>query len=128
MRFQVYELCCNFNYMTLNHDLRKSDRFCACDCMDWLGACVKITLFCSKSANMLSTSCVRTACPKLSTGLAVNNFYSCINVVDIIRLVARLFQQVRYSLACSQPEISFKGKPEIWKTGNFRFKFSGGVC
>jgi hypothetical protein len=97
VRFQGYELCCNFNYITLNHDLRKSDRFCACDCMDWLGACVKTTLFCSKSANMLSTSCVRTACPKLSTGLAVNNFYSCINVVDIIRLVARLFQQVRYS-------------------------------
>ena len=32
---------------------------------------------CSKSANKPSTSCVRTACPKLSTSLeqAVNNFY-----------------------------------------------------
>jgi hypothetical protein len=37
------------------------------------------------------------ACPKLSTSLeqAVNNLYN--NLVDIIRLVARLFQQVRYS-------------------------------
>ena len=51
---------------------------------------------CSKSVNKPSTSCVRTACPKLSTGMeeAVNN---CNNLVDIIRLIARLFQQVRYS-------------------------------
>ena len=40
---------------------------------------------CSKSDNKPSTSCVRNACPKLSTSM------------DIIRLVARLFQQVRYS-------------------------------
>jgi hypothetical protein len=42
------------------------------------------------------TSCVRTACPKLSTSLEqlVN---SCNKLVDIIRLVARLFQQIRYS-------------------------------
>ena len=56
---------------------------------------VKIThLVRSKSANKLSTSCVRTACPKLSTSLeqAVNNLN---NLVEII--VARLFQQVRYS-------------------------------
>jgi hypothetical protein len=35
----------------------------------------KILTSCNKSANKLSTSCVRTACPKLSTGLeqAVNN-------------------------------------------------------
>jgi ArsR family metal-binding transcriptional regulator len=50
-----------------------------------------------KSANKPSTSCVRTACPKLSTSLkqAVNNLFN--NLVDIIRLVARLFQQVQYS-------------------------------
>jgi hypothetical protein len=42
---------------------------------------------CTKSAKKSSTSCVRTACPKTS----------CNNFVDIIRLVARLFQQVRYS-------------------------------
>ena len=49
---------------------------------------------CSKSANNKpSTNCFRTACPKLSTSLeqAVNN------PVDIIKFVARLFQQVRYS-------------------------------
>jgi hypothetical protein len=51
---------------------------------------------CGKSANKPSTSCVRTACPKLSTSVEelVN---SCNKLVDIIRLVARLFQQVRYS-------------------------------
>ena len=50
---------------------------------------------CSKTANKLSTSCVCTACPKLSTRLEqlVN---SCNNLVDTIRLVARLFQQVWY--------------------------------
>ena len=44
----------------------------------------------------LPTRCVRTARSKLSTSLgqAVNN---CDNLVDIIRLVARLIQQVRYS-------------------------------
>jgi hypothetical protein len=41
---------------------------------------------CSKSANKPSTSCVRTACQQI-----------CNNLVDIIRLVARLFQQDRYS-------------------------------
>ena len=35
-------------------------------------------------------SCVGTACPKLSTSMAEQ-------LVDINRLVARLFQQVRYS-------------------------------
>jgi hypothetical protein len=51
---------------------------------------------CSKSANKPSTSCVRTACPKLSTSMeqVVN---SCNNLAGIIRLVVRLFQQVRYS-------------------------------
>jgi hypothetical protein len=51
----------------------------------------------TKSANKPSTSCVRTACPKLSTRLeqTVNNLFN--NLVDIIRFVARLSQQVRYS-------------------------------
>jgi hypothetical protein len=44
---------------------------------------------CSKSANKLSTNCIRTTCPKLLT--------ICNNLVDIIRLVARLFQQARDS-------------------------------
>ena len=43
---------------------------------------------CSKSANKLSTSCVCTACYKLLT---------CNNLVDIIRLVTRLFQQGCYN-------------------------------
>jgi hypothetical protein len=47
---------------------------------------------CGKS----STSCVRTACPKLSTSLE-QAVTTCNNLVDIIRLVARLFQQVRCS-------------------------------
>jgi hypothetical protein len=36
---------------------------------------------------------------------------------------ARLFpsSEITWKVACLQPEISFKGKPEI-----FRFKFSGG--
>jgi hypothetical protein len=39
---------------------------------------------------------VRTACPKLSTGVEqLVNSYN--NLIDIIRFVARLFQQVRYS-------------------------------
>jgi hypothetical protein len=48
------------------------------------------------SCRSLPTSCVRTARPKLSTSLgqAVNG---CDNLVDIVRLVARLFQQVRYN-------------------------------
>ena len=50
---------------------------------------------CSKSANKPSTSCVRTACLKLSTSLE-QRVNSCNNFVDIIRLVARLFRQVRY--------------------------------
>jgi hypothetical protein len=52
---------------------------------------------CSKSANKPSTSCVRTACPKLSASLeqVVNNVVTfCDNLVDIIRLVARFFQQI----------------------------------
>ena len=51
---------------------------------------------CSKSANKSSTSCVRTACPKLSTSFN-KLLTTCNNLVDIIRLVARLLQQVRYS-------------------------------
>jgi hypothetical protein len=53
----------------------------------------QVKISCNKSANKPSTSCVRTACHKLSTSLeqAVNNF------VDIIVLVARLFRQVWYS-------------------------------
>jgi hypothetical protein len=47
-------------------------------------------------ANKPSSSCVRIACPKLSRSLKQTvNHYN--NLVDIIRLVARLFQQVRYS-------------------------------
>jgi hypothetical protein len=56
----------------------------------------KNLISCSKSANKPSTSCVRTACPKLSTSLE-QAVKSCNNLVDIIRFVARLFQQVRYS-------------------------------
>jgi hypothetical protein len=54
---------------------------------------------CSKSANKPSTSCVRTACPKWPSCQQVWNkpLTTCNNLVDIIRLVANLFQQVRYS-------------------------------
>ena len=52
---------------------------------------------CGKSANKPSTSCVRTACPKLATSIWNKLLTTCNNLVDIIRLVARLFQQVRYS-------------------------------
>jgi hypothetical protein len=44
---------------------------------------------CSKSANKPSTSCLRTACPKLSTSLEQTCWY--------YQTVTRLFQQVRYS-------------------------------
>jgi ArsR family metal-binding transcriptional regulator len=63
---------------------------------------MKVTDSCSNKTNThvkishlaasLPTSCVHTACPKLSTSLLT----SCNNLVDIIRLVARLFQQVCY--------------------------------
>jgi hypothetical protein len=58
--------------------------------------CYNLTRKISHLVASLPTSCVRTARPKLSTSLeqAVN---SCDNLVDIVRLVARLFQQVRYS-------------------------------
>jgi ArsR family metal-binding transcriptional regulator len=46
---------------------------------------------CSKSANKPSTSCVRTCLSQVKFRT------TCKNLVDIIRLVARLFQQVRYS-------------------------------
>jgi hypothetical protein len=45
----------------------------------------------------LPTSRVRTTCPKLSTNLEQALNTTCNKLVDIIRLVARLFQQVRYS-------------------------------
>jgi hypothetical protein len=56
------------------------------------------------SANKSSTSCICTACPKLWTSM--DNYKlltTCNNVtlVDVIRLVARLFQQVCYSLDIS---------------------------
>ena len=43
---------------------------------------------CSKSANKPSTSCVRTACPKLSTSLEQAVITICNNLVDTIRFVA----------------------------------------
>ena len=51
---------------------------------------------CSKAANKPSTSCAHTACYKLSTSFeqAVNNLN---NLVDIVRLVTRLFQQGCYN-------------------------------
>ena len=63
---------------------------------------------CSKSADKPWTNwkklwkklCVRTACLKLSTTIWNKLWTTCTvynNLVDIIRLVARLFQQVRYS-------------------------------
>jgi hypothetical protein len=46
----------------------------------------------------LPTSCLRTACPKLSTSFD-KLLATCNNLVDIIRLVnAKLFQQVCYNL------------------------------
>ena len=51
---------------------------------------------CSKSANKPSPSCVRTACYKLSTSLN-KLLTTCNNLVDIIRLVTRLFQQGCYN-------------------------------
>ena len=58
--------------------------------------CYNLTRKISHLVASLPTSCVRTARPKLSTSLgqAVNNSD---NLVDIIRLVARFIQQVRYS-------------------------------
>ena len=51
---------------------------------------------CSKPANKPSTSCVSLLLPKLSTHMEqLVNSYS--NLVDNIRFVARLFQQVRHS-------------------------------
>jgi hypothetical protein len=51
---------------------------------------------CSKSADKPSTSCVRTLVP--SCQQVWNKLLTtCNNLVDIIRLVARLFQQVWYS-------------------------------
>ena len=50
---------------------------------------------CNKSANKPSTSCVRTACYKLSTSLE-KLLTTCNNLVDIVRLVTRLFQQSCY--------------------------------
>jgi hypothetical protein len=53
------------------------------------------------TANKPSTSCVRTACLKLTSCQQVWNKLLFIttfnNLVDIVRLVARLLQQVRYS-------------------------------
>jgi hypothetical protein len=52
---------------------------------------------CSKSANKPSTSCVRTACPKLSTSMEQLVYNSCNKLVDtisskvVVLLVARLF-------------------------------------
>jgi hypothetical protein len=48
------------------------------------------------SCRSLPTGCVRTARPKLSTSLG-QDVNSCDNLADIVRLVARLFQQVRYN-------------------------------
>ena len=47
---------------------------------------------CSKFVNKPSTSCLRNACQQVWNKLLT----ICNNLVDIIRLVTRLFQQVRY--------------------------------
>jgi hypothetical protein len=59
---------------------------------------------CSKSANKPSTSCVRTACPKLSTSMeqVVN---SCNNLAGIIRLVVR--SHLVASLPTSRQQVVF---------------------
>ena len=48
---------------------------------------------CSKSANKPSTSCVRMACQQVWNKLLT----TCNNLVDIVRLVTRLFQQGCYN-------------------------------
>jgi hypothetical protein len=48
------------------------------------------------SCRSLPTGCVRTTRPKLSTSLG-QDVNSSDNFVDIVRLVARLFEQVRYN-------------------------------
>jgi hypothetical protein len=57
---------------------------------------VELVLKISHLVASLPTSCARTACPKLSTSLD-KLLTTCNNLVDTIRLVARFFQQVRYS-------------------------------
>ena len=59
-----------------------------------LGYTRKNLTTCSKSANKPSTSCVPTACYKLSTSLEQAELTTCNNLFDIIRLVTRLSQQV----------------------------------
>ena len=60
------------------------------------GKHAKISHLLARLTNKPSTSCVHIACPKLSTSMEqlVN---SCNDLVDIIRRVTRLFQQVRFS-------------------------------
>ena len=51
---------------------------------------------CNKFVNKLSTSCLRTA-PKLLQQVWNKQLTTCNKLVGIIRLVTRLFQQVRYN-------------------------------
>ena len=52
---------------------------------------------CSKSANKPSTSCVRTACYTSCQQVWNKLLTICNNLVGIVRLVTRLFQQVCYN-------------------------------
>ena len=55
---------------------------------------------CSKSANKPLTSCLRTACYKLSTSCQQvwnNLLATCSKLVDVVRLVTRLFQEGCYN-------------------------------
>ncbi len=53
---------------------------------------------CFKSVYKLSASCVRTAVPMLLQQVWNNLLTTCNKFDGIIRLIAKLFQQVRYSL------------------------------
>ena len=64
----------------INNEFEQLDNFATgwftqVNCYSWCSYTRKNLASCSKSANKPSTSCVRTACPKLSTSLeqAVNN-------------------------------------------------------
>jgi hypothetical protein len=56
-----------------------------------------LRVYCSKSANKLSSEHVVFTLLVPSCQQVWNKLLTCNNLVDIIRLVARLFQQVRYS-------------------------------
>jgi hypothetical protein len=87
------------------------------DCKSWncwfysgsLGICY-IHAKISHLAATLSTSCARTACFKLSTNIEqLLNSCTYLDLVVIIRLVARLFQQVRAFLNSDTLEDTLKG-------------------